>query len=182
MPVLRSARLILDAPRESDVVAVLLACNDPGIATWIPLPSPYTRANAEYFVRSYAPHGRASGTFWVWALRLHDDAPLIGVIEVRKDEAPGSASVGCWLAPDARGSGYMHEALVCVANHAFDPLGMGFERLRWESLAGNGSSRRLAEATGFVFDESDVRDTEFRGERRAVVTGVLRSAGGAHRV
>jgi RimJ/RimL family protein N-acetyltransferase len=176
MIALRSARLVLDAPRESDIDAVLHACQDPEIEKWIPLPSPYERENAEFFVRNYAPHGLASGSFSVWALRLNDDSPLVGVIEVRKDVAPGSASLGCWLAPDARGAGYMHEALERVASHALSPDGMGYSRLCWESLTGNRMSRRLAESVGFVFESSATRDVDFRGERRPAVTGVLESA------
>ena len=105
MQELRTARLILDAPREADIDAVLDGCQDPETQRWIPLPSPYTRENAEYFVRSYCPHGLASGRYTVWALRERETAPLIGVIEVRRDEAEGSASLGCWSVPWARGRG-----------------------------------------------------------------------------
>jgi RimJ/RimL family protein N-acetyltransferase len=178
MIALLSARLVLDAPRESDIDAVLLACRDPEIAKWIPLPSPYTRESAEFFVRSYAPHGLASGSFCVWALRLSDDSPLVGVVEVRKDVAAGSASLGCWLTPDARGAGYMHEALARIVAHALDPQGMGYSRLRWEALSGNAISRRLAESVGFVFDPA-VHSVDFHGEKRPAETGVLESADGA---
>ncbi|MEO7015233.1 MAG: GNAT family N-acetyltransferase, partial [Leifsonia sp.] len=128
MTALRTERLVLDAPRESDIDAVFAACSDAVVQQWIPIPSPYTREDAEFFVRSYVPHGKASGRFSVWAFRI-DDGPLLGTIEVRKDEAAGSASVGCWQAPDARGHGYMREALARILSYAFAPEGLGLTRL-----------------------------------------------------
>ena len=175
MLTLRTARLVLDAPRESDIPAVLAACQDPRTQRWVPLPAPYTRENAEFFVRSYCPHGEASGRYRVWALRTDPTAPLIGVVELRRDEAPCSASVGCWLDPAARGSGYMREALEAVAAYAFDPEGLGLERLRWEYLPGNDESRRLAESIGFAFDPADRREVSFRGEAHVAQVGFLRA-------
>ncbi|KRC51128.1 hypothetical protein ASE16_09365 [Leifsonia sp. Root227] len=172
MTVLRTERLVLDAPRESDIDAVYAACQDQVIQQWIPLASPYTHENAEFFVRSYVPHGAASGRFTVWAYRIGDGG-LLGVIEVRKDEAAGSASVGCWQVPDARGHGYMREALSRVVAHALDPEGMGFSRLRWEYLVGNERSKRLAMDVGFVFDQASAHTVDFRGESRGAVVGVL---------
>ena len=174
MQELRTARLILDAPREADIDAVLDGCQDPETQRWIPLPSPYTRENAEYFVRSYCPHGLAPGRYTVWALRERETAPLIGVIEVRRDEAEGSASLGCWSVPAARGRGLLREGLIAVTRHALDPDGLGFTRLRWERLAGNVASGRLAEAAGFVFDPGTEHTVDFHGERMPAVVGVLR--------
>ncbi|HEV7813185.1 MAG TPA: GNAT family N-acetyltransferase, partial [Leifsonia sp.] len=70
MTTLRTERLVLDTPRESDVDAVFQACQDPEIRRWVPLPDPYTRESAEFFVRSYVAHGSASGSYTVWAIRI----------------------------------------------------------------------------------------------------------------
>lgn len=177
---LRTERLVLDAPRESDIDAVFRACQDPEIREWVPLPDPYTLESAEFFIRSYVPHGEASGAYTVWAVRL-DDEPLIGVVEVRRDETPGSASLGCWLAAAVRGSGYMHEALARVVEHALDPQGLAFSRLRWEYLVGNETSKRLAESVGFEFDPSTAHDLTFHGEPRHAVVGYVHSGGGGGR-
>lgn len=174
MQALRTARLVLDVPREADIPAVLEACQDPGILRWIPLPDPYTLENAEFFVRSYCPHGLASGRFTVWAIREGDGAPLLGVVEVRRDEAEGSASVGCWLTPAHRHRGIMSEALTAVCAWALAPDGLGFHRLRWEYLPGNEVSRRLAESVGFDFTGAEPHPVDFRDEQRQVLTGVLR--------
>ncbi|MFF1878858.1 GNAT family N-acetyltransferase [Leifsonia sp. NPDC058230] len=181
MTTLRTVRLVLDAPRESDIDAVFHACQDPEILRWVPLPDPYTRESAEFFVRSYVSHGAASGSYTVWAIRI-DDEPLIGVVEVRRDESAGSASVGCWLAAVGRGHGYMREALDRVVEHAVDPAGLGFTRLCWETLEGNATSRRLAESVGFVFEPASVHVVDFRGETRSAIVGVLKSADRAGRL
>lgn len=170
MIALRTERLHLDAPRESDIDAVLDACQDAQTRRWVPLPDPYTRKDAEFFVRDYVPHGEASGRFTVWAVRI-DEHPLLGIVEVRRDEAAGSASVGCWLAPSARGHGYMHEASERILGYALDPAGLGFSRLRWESLEGNEASMRLALGLGFEFDAASAHDIDFRGESRRAVFG-----------
>lgn len=171
---LRTARLVLDAPRESDIPAVLEACSDPELLRWVPLPEPYTIENAEFFVRSYCPHGLASGRFTVWAIREGDTAPLAGAVEVRRDEAAGSASLGCWLTPSARRRGVMTEALTAVCDYALSPEGFGLDRLRWEYLPGNEASRRLADAVGFDFSGVQPHTVDFRGEQREALTGVLR--------
>jgi RimJ/RimL family protein N-acetyltransferase len=171
---LKTARLVLDAPQEHDIPAVSEACSDPELQTWIPLPSPYTQEDAEYFVRDYCRHGLTSGQYTVWAVRSAEGEPLIGVVEVRRDETPGSASLGCWLAPRARGHGYMREALREVARHSLDPAGLGFNRVRWEHLKENVASRLLAEQVGFRFDPADERTIDFRGQRRAAMVGFLR--------
>jgi RimJ/RimL family protein N-acetyltransferase len=170
---LRTPRLVLDAPRESDILAVFAACQDEQTQRWVPLPHPYTRASAEFFVRSYCPHGLAGGQYTVWAIRPAEDAPLVGVAEVRRDEAAGSASVGCWLEPGSRGRGVMREALGAVTAHALAPEGLGFTRLRWEYLPGNEQSRRLAEGVGFDFAGAIPHRVRFHDEERDALVGVL---------
>ncbi|MFF2773003.1 GNAT family N-acetyltransferase, partial [Streptomyces bacillaris] len=136
-----------------------------------------TRESAEFFVRSYAPHGLASGRFTVWAVREGDTGPLLGAVEVRRDEAEGAASLGCWLTPSARRRGVMTEALTAVCAHALAPDGLGFDRLHWEYLPGNEASRRLAERVGFDFSQAAPHRVDFRGEQREALIGVLRRDG-----
>lgn len=173
---LLTSRLVLDAPAEEDIPDVLAACQDPETQAWVPLPSPYTLESAEFFVRSYCPHGLASRRYTVWALHPREGGRLLGALEVRRDERPGSASLGCWLAPWARGRGYMREALTEVARYALDPDGLGFEVLNWEYVPGNEASRRLAEAAGFSFGEGDGTRTSvtLHGEVREARVGTLR--------
>lgn len=173
MQQLRTTRLVLDAPREDDIPAVFEVCQDPELLRWVPLPDPYTREDAEFFVRAYCSYGLASGRFTVWAVRESSTEPLVGIVEVRRDEAVGSASLGSWLAAGARRRGMMTEALTAVCDYALDPAGLGFERLCWEYLPGNLASRRLAEKVGFEFAGAQPHSVGFRGEEYEGLTGVL---------
>ncbi|MBW8871787.1 MAG: GNAT family N-acetyltransferase, partial [Leifsonia sp.] len=123
-----TSRLVLDAPTDDDIPDVLEACQDAETQRWVPLPAPYTRQSAEFFVRSYCPHGVASRRYTVWALHGRDGGQfggrMLGALEVRKDERAGSASLGCWSGPWARGRGYMREALGAVTRYALDPAGL----------------------------------------------------------
>jgi RimJ/RimL family protein N-acetyltransferase len=169
-----TARLVLDAPAEGDIPDVLDACQDAETRAWVPLPSPYTQESAEFFVRSYCPHGLASRRYTVWGLHLRAGGRMLGALEVRRDERAGSASLGCWSAPWARGHGYMREGLTAVARHALDPTGLGYEVLNWEYVPGNDASRRLAEAAGFSFAEGIRTVVELHGVKREARVGTLR--------
>lgn len=167
-------RLVLDAPGETDVLDVLEACLDAETQAWVPLPQPYTRESAEFFVRSYCPHGLASHRYTVWAIHPRNGGRLIGALEVRSDDRPGSASLGCWSAPWARGQGYLREALRAVAAFALDPARGGFEQLNWECVPENAASRRLAEAAGFDFAGGIRTIVELHGRMREARVGTLR--------
>jgi RimJ/RimL family protein N-acetyltransferase len=174
---LQTERLVLDAPGQDDISDVLEACTDPETQRWVPLPTPYTRAEAAFFVDSYCPHGIASGRYTVWALHPLGGGRMLGALEVRRDEQPGTASLGCWLAPWARRQGFMREALSAVARYALSPDGLALERLHWEYLPGNEASRRLAEAVGFVFRDDLRRTVSLHDEAREALIGTLNRNG-----
>ena len=82
--------------------------------------SPYTRADAEYFVHDFAPRrvGRAA-TGAVFAVADDDDA-FVGSMELRLPRGAGhAADVGYLIAPWARGRGYAPAAL-----RRWSPLGL----------------------------------------------------------
>ncbi len=170
---LQSARLVLDAPEDSDIDTIFELCQDTEIHRWVPLPWPYTRQSAEFFVRSYVPHGLISGAYETWAIRTADDRAFIGAIELRKDVAERSASFGCWVGAPSRGRGFMREAASAVIAYGTSESGPGYQRLRWEGLVGNDSSRRLATSLGFVMDDAADLTLDFHGERRPGWRAVL---------
>jgi len=171
---LHTDRLVLDTPNPGDIQAVFELCQDPQIQQWLPIASPFERSDAEYFIDSYVPHGEASGAYTTWALRLAAGEPLIGAVEVRLDEAPASASLGCWIGAPYRGRGLMAEALSAVAAHAFAPHGMGLTELHWQGLSGNRASAALADSLGFIADATGPGTFDFRGQWRDVWAATLR--------
>lgn len=148
VPLLHTDRLTLSAPRGADVPAITAACQDPEIPRWTPLPTPYSAADAEWFVADAARRAEAD-TGFEWAIR-HESA-LIGMISLSR-RAPGNAEIGYWTAPAARGRGFLTEAARAVIDHAFEPFGMHLHRLEWNAAVGNVASARVARSLGFRFE------------------------------
>lgn len=143
---LRTPRLLLSVPTSADADAVYEACQDPDIQHYTTVSSPYTREDAESFVRLAAEWWQA-GSEHVWAVRAGDQfAGVIGLHRIKD----GAAELGYWLAPEARGNGYTVEAARAVVDFAFGP--MRLERLEWHAVVGNTASARVAQALGFQLE------------------------------
>lgn len=159
---LKVANHILSAPRESDIDRISTLCQDPDIQRWTTVPVPYERHHAESFVRDFVSGGWSRGSDCVWAIRADLDGDVLGMVGLH-GIADGSATVGYWLAPQARGQGLATAALTTVAEFAFGPLGL--TRLAWDAVVGNEASRRVAQRAGFRI-EGQVRGWYFtRGVR-----------------
>lgn len=139
---------MLSPPTLADVPAITAACQDPEIPRWTPLPSPYTPAHAEWFVKDAARRGDDDQGF-EWAIR--HDGTLIGMVSLSR-RAPGNAEIGYWTAPAARGRGFLGEAAREIIDHAFEPSRMGLHRLEWNAAVGNLASARVARSLGFRFE------------------------------
>lgn len=159
-PPLADEAIVLRLPREADAPAIAEACADPEIGRWIPVPIPYTLADARAFLGTVAD-GWATGTGSVFAIEERAGGALAGLINLHRGAAPGRALVGYWLAPAARGRGLATRAVRLVAAWAFtDP---GLERLELLTLVGNDASGRVALRAGFRREGILRRYIEFRG-------------------
>ena len=157
---LTTGRLVLSAPEESDIDRLTELCQDPAIAAWTTLPSPYTRADAEHFVREVVAGGMAAGTDAVFALRHATTGELLGMvglhgIAARSERRTAHAELGYWMAEAARGHGYITEAARAVCRWGFEELGL--ERIDWLAFVGNEGSRRVAEKVGFAVEGTQRR-------------------------
>lgn len=65
---LASDRLLLRSPDGDDIDSITACCQDPSIPDWTTVPTPYRRADAEWFVLQHIPVGWADGTALTWAL------------------------------------------------------------------------------------------------------------------
>lgn len=143
---LTTDRLVLSAPEASDIDAIYEACQDPDVQYYTSIPSPYTREDSVSFVRMVAEWWE-QGSCCTWALRSESGlAGVVGLDSIR-DRA---AELGFWLAPGARGRGYMTEAARAVIDFAFGP--MRLERVQWRAVVGNHRSARVAQKLGFQFE------------------------------
>lgn len=176
---LRSERLLLVPWGEEHIDAITQACQDPQIQYYVPVPTPYTRADAEHYVRETAPAGRARGTDVVFgALDAQTGKPVaaLGLHRISSLGAPGGGAgeIGYWAAPWARGHGYTTEAAREICRWAFEELGLS--RLAWVAVAGNEASWRVVQRLGFT-REGTLRAYLLReGERQdAWIGSLLRS-------
>lgn len=141
-------------PRDAD--DVFAACQDPDIQRWTMIPSPYTRADAVTFVERIAPVGWATGTAAQLAVVDATTGGLlasIGLQDLRDAggfpgvAAGGSAEVGYWCAPGARGRGVTTGAVSALCRWGFGALELA--TIRWMALVGNEPSRAVARKAGF---------------------------------
>src|ERR1700677_3331781 len=173
---LRTERLVLRRWAESDIDAITEVCQDPEIQRYVPVPVPYTRADAETFVREIAPSGAAAGTDVVFGVfGAESDRPVasVGLHRMKDLESPcgGVGEIGYWAAPGSRGRGYMTEAAREVCRWGFAELGLA--RIEWLAIVGNEASWRVVEKLGFA-REGTLRSYSIqRGVRRDLWIGAI---------
>lgn len=181
---LSTGGLLLRAWCADDVDAIYRACQDPQIPRWTPIPSPYTRADAEAAVTSCA-RGWADDTSAIFGVFDATTGELLGAeYLIRLDLKRRTGEIGYWTAPWARGRGVATEASRAVARWAFDVLGLA--RLAWQAEVGNHGSRAVAARLG-VRIEGVQRRALSSGDRPAdaladgwlgsLLPGELREAG-----
>lgn len=161
---LPGARGRLRAPAERDVDAITAACQDPEIVRWTTVPDPYSRSDAEFYVRRLAPGEWALGTECVLAIVDGADN-WVGNITLRL-AGPESTTgeVGFLVAPQARGQGYASAALDALSAWSVEVFGV--ERIVWRALVGNDASRRVAQRAGFQVEGTQRGGGVHRGQRR----------------
>ena len=144
---LRVGDLTLRPLTQADADEVAEACQDEEIMRWLPLPRPYSRVNAEWFIGTFGPGLRESGAGIVFA--IESAGRLVGVIDLKQVNWTAKvAEVGYWVAPWARGRGVASGATRALARWAIGDH--GFERVELFAATGNAASQRAAEKAGFV--------------------------------
>lgn len=146
--ILRTARLELSAPRESDVAAIHAECQDAAIQRFTTVPSPYLPADAETFVE-LTRGWWSEGSEATWAIRLDDR--LVGMVGLAKLPS-GGPEIGYWVSSSVRGQGLATEAARAVVDWGFAPERSGVARIEWRAVVGNLGSARVARALGFRYE------------------------------
>ena len=163
-PPLADGVVVLRAVRESDVPAIVEACQDPDIKRYTAtVPDPYGEQDAWDWLATHR-EDEAAGVGIVFAIADADDR-LCGVIGLHDVVWKSRrAAAGYWVAPWARGAGLASRALGLVARWALAELGL----VRVELLADveNPASQRVAERAGFVREGVLRRHTVMGGASR----------------
>ncbi|GAA2636076.1 GNAT family protein [Streptomyces axinellae] len=164
---LRTERLLLRPFEERDVQAVATACDDPEIQRFLPVPEPYTLADAGEFVLRTSPAGWREDTMYNFGVFTHS-GELVGSMGLVRlahlRTAMRQAELGFWTAPGQRRRGYTAEAGRAVAGWAFTSLGV--ERLEWVAQVENEGSHAVALRLGFVEEGIQRARIVHRGTRR----------------
>jgi RimJ/RimL family protein N-acetyltransferase len=135
---------------------------DPALRQFVQLPQPYEPAHAEYFVREMAIAGWADRRRVEFVVVATGDGARLGRVGLGLDRN-GSAEVGYWMDPAARGRGVATAAVRALCRWAFDSLGL--DLIEWRAEVGNAASRRVAEKAGFRLEATLRRRLVHRGER-----------------
>jgi RimJ/RimL family protein N-acetyltransferase/GNAT superfamily N-acetyltransferase len=161
---LETPRLLLRPYRAEDAPEVALACRDELMQRWLPLPNPYTDADAFAWCTEISPGFRTSGEGVEWAAVRRVDGRLIGSFGLKRTDWRGRTSeVGYWIAPWARGEGLAVEGVTAVARWLL--LEQRFERLALRAAPGNVASQGVAVKAGFT-RECIARNAGFTNDGR----------------
>jgi RimJ/RimL family protein N-acetyltransferase len=140
VPVLKTARLTLRAPRLRDAKTIARFAADRRVAeNTTRVPHPYTIDDAEEFIAA-ANRGAADATF---VIMLDND--VIGACGIELRES--AAEIGYWLGAPYWGRGYATEAARAAIDYAFGDLGQA--ALQAGARVSNPASLRVLEKCGF---------------------------------
>lgn len=127
--------------RETDVPAVVRICQDPEIARFTRVPSPYTEEDAQDFLEHQDVEEMG---FAIVGADEHDD--VLGSIGLR-DAGEGRGELGYLVAAHARRRGVASRAVRMLAKWALTDVGLA--RVQLYTRVDNPASQRTAERAGF---------------------------------
>lgn len=153
VPRLTRGLITLRAPQESDIPAIFEGAQDPLIPIFTRIPSNYSMANAEFYVRERSPNAFANQTELQLALEYGngDDAKFAGVISFHSmDLREHVGEIGYWVCAPMRGRGIGSNAAKLLTNFGFESI--GFERIEAVVNVENIASRKLLENSGYSLE------------------------------
>lgn len=151
--------------RAQDAPSLALACDDPEIARWLPVPSPYTLDAANAYLAMVE-------TWWEraeqYALAISAGDAVLGAISLEPyAERP---SIGYWLTASARGRGIMSRAVEAIADWGRQTFELS--EVWIFAQPGNDASCAVARRAGFIEQAERVMFPD--GKDRAVFRRSLR--------
>ena len=165
-PPLADDVVLLRPWREADVPDNVMAFSDPVIQrfSW-PLATPFTEEDARgYFAGQELARLRGEEVQFA-VVSPREEEQLLGCASLYSlNREQGSAAVGYWLTPQARGRGVASTAVRLLAKWGFTTLGL----VRIELTCGpdNDASQRVAARCGFVQEGVMRSHMSFKGGRR----------------
>lgn len=154
-PTLSDGEITVRPLRETDVPAIVAACQDPEIPRWTRVPSPYTAEDARRFLAIAAAEA-AAGEGMALAVADAGDRLIgtVGLMGVTADYG----EIGYWIAAAARGRRIAARAVVLLRDWAHATLGL--RTIDVLPHRDNRPSQRVAERAGFT-DTGELRRVAF---------------------
>lgn len=152
---IETERLTLRLPMHGDFRdwAELRSLSQEFLTPWDPVWANDALSRKAFTNRVYwAARAQAAGTAVPLFLIRRSDAALIGAVtldNIRRGPAQ-AGTIGYWMGQPYIRQGYMREALLAVAHHAFTVLDLS--RLEAGCLPENAASRGVLEKTGFKYE------------------------------
>ncbi|WP_182353463.1 GNAT family N-acetyltransferase [Flaviflexus huanghaiensis] len=147
---LTTTRLRLEVPTLELTEDLAQICQDPEIQRWTTVPSQYGVDDAAEFLSSIPRRWNEDCPVWA----IYADDLFVGLVDLYLPVGQGRRTeVGFWANPEARGHGYMTEAVRAVCEFAFE---RGCFAIGWacavEGNDVNWASAKVAWRNGFVFE------------------------------
>jgi len=174
---LRHGPAVLDRMTYADVPALLTAIDDE-VLRWIPLPSPYTEADAVAYLTSQAAMS-TRGAGLTFAVRRRTGGRMVGSAGLHFRGGAGVAEIGYWIGPLDRGAGLAAASTRALASWAFTTLGPRRVELLIEP--DNRPSMAVAQSVGAVYEGVRRAGIVHRGEPRDAAVWSLLPADVGHR-
>lgn len=161
LPTITDGQIALRPWRPSDAPNLHRAMQDAETVRWMAIDLPYTLEDARGFIAgTSSAWERSEAAHFVIA---DDDDVLIGYLGVLSVEDRMSVvELGYWVAPAARRRGVAGRAVRLAVDWVQDNLAS--RRIELGMLAGNETSRRVAESAGFVFERTKPTDKLLDGQ------------------
>ena len=147
---IETARLILRAPRISDCNDIVEGAGEYDVAKHTKnIPYPYSRADAEWFIKDSLKNWGKTG--YAFMIELKAERKVIGVMGLRNvNLLNGTASTGSWINKKYWRNGYITEAKIAVNDFAFNTLQL--RRLNSTVNTNNKASNATQLKVGYVFE------------------------------
>ncbi|MEZ5219519.1 MAG: GNAT family N-acetyltransferase [Ilumatobacteraceae bacterium] len=154
---IRTERLILRSPQETDAEAAFERRNLPEVARYQDWELPYTRERAEAATaKAAAMDGPTVGQGWsLTVVDASDPERILGDLYLELRWEGRSAYVGFTFHPDHWGRGFATEATQALVEYCFTELGVS--RMESSLHPDNVASARVLEACGLIFEGQTVQ-------------------------
>lgn len=146
----------------TDIPWVYEVSRDPALQHFVQLPSPYHLKDAAFFVDEVAVGGWDRGERREFVVEEASSETPLGRVGL-SGPSNGSAEIGYWVDPRARGRGVATDAVRTVCRWAFTTLDL--DLIEWRCEVGNTASRRVAEKAGFLIEATLRKRVIHRGTR-----------------